>query len=89
LELEDLDIYKEDVKFWRAMAITDSPPAMTVELLLDTSELSSNQILVLMDGDNRKTKVDISGSTLGPETPMGQPRTRKNIILESWSLTLR
>ncbi|KAK3813275.1 MAG: autophagy-related protein 13-domain-containing protein [Benniella sp.] len=88
LELEDLDIYKEDVKFWRAMAITDSPPAMTVELLLDTSELSSNQILVLMDGDNRKTKVDISGSTLGPETPMGQPRTRKNIILESWSLTL-
>ncbi|KAF9935602.1 autophagy protein 13, partial [Modicella reniformis] len=88
LELEDLDIYKEDAKFWRSMAITDSPPAMLVELLLDTTELSSNQMLVLMDEDNRKNRVDISGSSSAPETPLGQPRTRRNIILESWSLTL-
>ncbi|KAF8955899.1 autophagy protein 13, partial [Entomortierella lignicola] len=88
LELEDLDIYKEDAKFWRAAAITDSPPPMLVELFLDTSELSSNQMLVLMDDNNRKNKVDITGPSSVSSTPLGQGRARKNIILESWSLTL-
>ncbi|KAF9111506.1 autophagy protein 13 [Mortierella sp. AM989] len=87
LELEDLDIYKDDAKFWRAAAVTDSPPPMLVELLLDTSELSSNQMLVLVD-ENRKFKVDITGPSSAASTPLGQARTRRNIILESWSLTL-
>ncbi|KAG0348533.1 autophagy protein 13, partial [Podila humilis] len=86
LELEDLDIYKEDAKFWRAAAITETPPTMLVELMLDTSELSHNQMLVLVDENNRKNRVDI-GSSL-TSTPIGHPRTRRNIILESWSLTL-
>ncbi|KAF9211539.1 autophagy protein 13 [Podila verticillata] len=85
LELEDLDIYKEDAKFWRATAITESPPTMLVELMLDTSELSHNQMLVLVDENNRKSRVDVGSSMAS--TP-GQPRTRRNIILESWSLTL-
>ncbi|KAF9994164.1 autophagy protein 13 [Entomortierella chlamydospora] len=88
LELEDLDIYKEDAKFWRAAAITDSPPPMLVELLLDTSELSPNQMLVLVDDNNRKNKIDITGPSSTASTPLGQGRTRRNIILESWSLTL-
>ncbi|KAF9575200.1 autophagy protein 13 [Mortierella alpina] len=89
LELEDLDIYKEDAKFWRAIAITDSPPTMLVELLLDTSELSPSQMLVLMDENNRKNRVDISSHSSSSTTPLGQARTRRSIILESWSLTLR
>ncbi|KAI1316260.1 autophagy protein 13 [Mortierella claussenii] len=88
LELEDLDIYKEDAKFWRAIAITESPPAMLVELLLDTSELSQNQMLVLVDENNRKNRVDLTGSNSVASTPMGPGRARRNIILESWSLTL-
>ncbi|KAK3839436.1 MAG: autophagy-related protein 13-domain-containing protein [Linnemannia elongata] len=90
LELEDLDIYKEDAKFWRAMAITESPPTMLVELFLDTSELSSNQVLVLLDETNRKNRVDLSGTGLHSvaSTPLGQGRIRRNIILESWSLNL-
>ncbi|KAF9954262.1 autophagy protein 13 [Mortierella alpina] len=88
LELEDLDIYKEDAKFWRAIAITDSPPTMLVELLLDTSELSPSQMLVLMDENNRKNRVDISSHSSSSTTPLGQARTRRSIILESWSLTL-
>ncbi|KAF9934498.1 autophagy protein 13 [Mortierella alpina] len=88
LELEDLDIYKEDAKFWRAIAITDSPPTMLVELLLDTSELSPSQMLVLMDENNRKNRVDISSHSSSSSTPLGQAKTRRSIILESWSLTL-
>ncbi|KAF9125439.1 autophagy protein 13 [Mortierella sp. 14UC] len=90
LELEDLDIYKEDAKFWRTMAITDSPPTMLVELFLDTSELSTNQVLVLLDENNRKSRVDLSGTGLhsAASTPLGQGRIRRNIILESWSLNL-
>ncbi|KAF9541816.1 autophagy protein 13 [Mortierella hygrophila] len=90
LELEDLDIYKEDAKFWRAMAITESPPTMSVELFLDTSELSSNHVLVLLDETNRKNRVDLSGTGLHSvaSTPLGQGRIQRNIILESWSLNL-
>ncbi|GJJ69297.1 autophagy-related protein 13 [Entomortierella parvispora] len=86
LELEDLDIYKEDAKFWRAMAITESPPAMLVELLLDTSELAPNQMLMLVDESNRRKRVEIGPSSTAT-TPLGQSRSRRNIILESWSLT--
>jgi hypothetical protein len=90
LELEDLDIYKEDAKFWRGMAITESPPTMLVELFLDTSEMSSNEVLVLLDETKRKNRVDLSGTGLhsAGSTPLGQGRTRRNIILESWSLNL-
>ncbi|KAF9923944.1 autophagy protein 13 [Linnemannia zychae] len=92
LELEDLDIYKEDAKFWRAMAITESPPTMLVELYLDTSEMSSNQVLVLLDENNHKNRVDLSGSGTGhhstTSTPLGHSKSRRNIILESWSLKL-
>lgn len=88
LELEDLDIYKEDAKFWRAMAITESPPVMLVELLLDTSELAPNQMLMLVDESNRRKRVEIGPSSTAT-TPLGQGRSRRNIILESWSLAQR
>ncbi|KAG0268842.1 autophagy protein 13, partial [Linnemannia exigua] len=63
---------------------------MLVELFLDTSELSSNQVLVLLDENNRKSRIDLSGTGLhsAASTPLGQGRIRRNIILESWSLNL-
>ena len=88
LELDELEIYREDAKFWRAMAITESPPVMLVELLLDTSELAPNQMLMLVDESSRRKRVEIGPSSTST-TPLGQNRSRRNIILESWSLAQR
>ncbi|KAF9969497.1 autophagy protein 13 [Actinomortierella ambigua] len=94
LELEDLEIYKDDAKFWRAAAITESPPMMVVELFLDTSEMSPNQVLVLIDENNQKNRIDIHGNgnsglgSLHPYHRQQHQKTRKNILIESWSLTL-
>src|SRR5690606_32906889 len=51
---------------------------MILELYLDTTELTQNQILVLVDGP-RRDRVDIGGTG----------RARKTILLESWMLTLQ
>ena len=55
---------------------------MIIEFFLDTSELPKNKILVITD-EIRRRKVDVHNSG---ENEDGKT---KNILLESWQLTLR
>jgi hypothetical protein len=81
----DSDVYKEDLKYWRHTATsTGLPPnPMIIEFFLDTSELPKNKILVITDEMSRRNRVDIHSSC---ENEDGKS---KNILLESWQLTLR
>ncbi|KAG9301786.1 hypothetical protein G9A89_003333 [Geosiphon pyriformis] len=85
LELEDSDVFKEDIKFWRQAATTSSvpPQPMVIEFFLDTKELAQNQILVLTDENLRKHKVDLQNLSGSYESVK-----KTNIMLESWELTL-
>jgi hypothetical protein len=53
---------------------------MVIEFFLDTSQLPKNKILVITD-EIRRRKVDVHDSNEDGKT--------KNILLESWQLTLR
>ena len=53
---------------------------MIIEFFLETSELPKNKILVITD-EIRRRKVDVHNS--------GENEGGKNILLESWQLTLR
>ncbi|CAB4432415.1 unnamed protein product [Rhizophagus irregularis] len=82
LEIWDSDdVYKEDLKDWRHTATSTGlpPDPMTIEFFLDTSELPKNKILVITD-EIRRRKVDVHDSNEDGKT--------KNILLESWQLTL-
>lgn len=87
LVTEDLDVLKEDLKFWRTQAINpsgDEPPPMKIDIFLDVSELSQNQILVVVDETLRRNRVDLSSSTSSSNSGSGVDR----ILLETWILTL-
>ncbi|KAH8548020.1 autophagy-related protein 13-domain-containing protein [Umbelopsis sp. PMI_123] len=65
LVTEDLDVLKEDLKFWRTQAINPSgeePPPMKIDIFLDVSELSQNQILVVVDETLRRNRIDLSSN---------------------------
>ncbi|KAI9289658.1 autophagy-related protein 13-domain-containing protein [Umbelopsis sp. AD052] len=87
LVTEDLDVLKEDLKFWRTQAINPSgeePPPMKIDIFLDVSELSQNQILVVVDETLRRNRIDLASSA----TSSGSRTTVDKILLESWTLTL-
>ncbi|CAG8502720.1 2799_t:CDS:10 [Ambispora gerdemannii] len=98
LELDDSNIYKEDIKFWHQAVTTSAtpPPPMIIEFFLDTRELAQNQILILTDENLRRHKVDLqnlsrlSGNNnhKNGKTARSSATTTKNIMLESWQLTL-
>ncbi|KAG0952632.1 hypothetical protein G6F29_001125 [Rhizopus arrhizus] len=73
---EDIALLREDLKYWRSLAITDqSVPPMTIDIYLDTSKLSTNQTLSAVDDNLRWGCVDV---------------LRVNrILIETWVLTLK
>src|ERR1700731_4773215 len=88
LVTEDLDVLKEDLKFWRTQAINpagDEPPPMKIDIFLDVSELSQNQILVVVDETFRRNRIDLASST----SSSGSRSVINRILLESWTLTLK
>jgi hypothetical protein len=86
LVTEDLDLLKEDLKFWRTQAINpsgDEPPPMKIDIFIDVSKLSQNQILVVVDETLRRNRIDLSSSTSSSRSAVDR------ILLESWTLTLK
>ncbi|RUS15088.1 autophagy-related protein 13, partial [Jimgerdemannia flammicorona] len=67
--MDDLDLFKDELKFWRTTATTQvgtmPPPPMIIELYLDTSELTQSQVLVVIDETMRRNRVDLAGSGSG------------------------
>ncbi|CAI2186752.1 3156_t:CDS:10, partial [Funneliformis geosporum] len=85
LEIWDSDVYKEDLKYWRhtVTSSTGLPPhPMIIEFFLDTSELPKDTILVITDEILKRRRVDIHNSGDNADVKS------KNILLESWQLTL-
>ncbi|RUS21062.1 autophagy-related protein 13-domain-containing protein [Endogone sp. FLAS-F59071] len=103
LEMENMDFFKDELKFWHTMAKTLVPssritsPSMTIELYLDTSKLNWWQILVVMDEVMQMNRVDLSrsgtnslfnGERYGRENGKDGRYQPKSILLERWTLSL-
>ncbi|KAI9488025.1 autophagy-related protein 13-domain-containing protein [Zychaea mexicana] len=74
---QDIDFLREELKFWRALSIQSEagePPPLILDVVLDVSQLTQSQILVLADDPSRLNKVDINGV--------------ETILLERWVLSL-
>ena len=79
-----------------AQASYSAVPAMVIDVILDTSEISGNQVLILNDPNGKRHKVDLSGSGrhtrragMGlPGADEGSPK-KCNIVLERWTVSLK
>ncbi|GAA94722.1 uncharacterized protein L969DRAFT_74895 [Mixia osmundae IAM 14324] len=73
LELEDTEIFKEELKLWRSitalLSSSSSPrastsstapavPPMVLDIILDTCDLAPNDVLVLRHEDGKTTRLD-------------------------------
>ncbi|KAF0482043.1 autophagy-related protein 13-domain-containing protein [Gigaspora margarita] len=87
LELWDSDVYKDGLKSWRQASQVSTGTVllpMIIEFFLDVSDLNQNQILFVTDEILRRQKVDLHKMGGSNENN----KSSKNIVLESWQLTL-
>ena len=120
LELEDSDIFKEELRTWKSVTSLINPlaavssdqtdpssssresslgdypqiPSMTIDVILDVSEMSGNQVLVLTDTQGKRSRVDLSGKNRPTAPAAGHMQERSspkrcNILLERWTVSLK
>ncbi|CAO3642403.1 unnamed protein product [Mucor fragilis] len=81
---EDAELLREDLKYWRTMAVQSTedrePPPMILDIYLDTSKLSHNQSLVVADDNLRWGCVELKTA---------DAHHIDRILVESWELTLK
>jgi autophagy-related protein 13 len=76
LELPETDLFKSELRTWRSVSTQPSTPPMILTLILDTSDLTANQVLVLSSA-GRRIRVGEKGG-----------RGRSHVVLEEWTLAL-
>ncbi|TQB76487.1 autophagy protein 13 [Monascus purpureus] len=81
VEVEDTDVLREQLRTWRTCGATENrPPPLVIETFLDSTALTHNQSLVILDGNGKRWDVEESLN-----------RARANpdeIILERWRIEL-
>lgn len=90
MELEDTDVLRDQLRPWRTADATDNrPPPLIIETYLDTSILTNNQSLVILDENGKRWDVleslAISRQAHPPKTPQSGS---DYIILERWRVEL-
>lgn len=83
---DDIDSLRDELKYWRTLAtqsLDEEPPPMIINIYLDTSKLTQNQALIVIDDNLRRNKVN-----LGPNES-GQGYSVRRILIETWVLTLK
>ena len=91
LNIDESDVLSKELALWAASDIPDvMPPALIVEIYLDTAELARNQSLVIFDERGRRWDVAeamTSVSELRGTSRIKQAR-KTQVILERWQISL-
>ncbi|CAK3886121.1 Autophagy-related 13 [Lecanosticta acicola] len=89
--LDDTDVLAEDLSPWRRPDLSENkPPPLMIEVYLDTSHLSHNQALVVVDETGKR--YDVADAL--PSSSDSSPRSTRNggryceVVLERWTIEL-
>lgn len=89
LETEEIDLFRTETRYWRNACVSDSSISpLVIEIYLDASELSSNQIVVLLDEFQQKHKIDLNVGGRFHHFSGAISSSKNTILLESWRLSL-
>ncbi|EWC46878.1 hypothetical protein DRE_03890 [Drechslerella stenobrocha 248] len=79
VELEETDIFREDLRVWKYSDATENrPPPLVIETYIDAQDLTPNQTLVILDEMEKRHNV---------ETTLFAHR-KKEVVLERWRVDL-
>ncbi|KIJ60812.1 hypothetical protein HYDPIDRAFT_97951 [Hydnomerulius pinastri MD-312] len=71
LETPDSDVFRDNLRVYRAVSSSPSPPPFELQVLLSIPELTTNQVLVYLAPDSSRVRID---------------PTPQHILLENWLL---
>ncbi|KAL8990724.1 MAG: hypothetical protein Q9177_000687 [Variospora cf. flavescens] len=89
-ELDETEATRDDLRMWKTCnATTNRPPTMVIETYIDTSDLTNNQSLAILDDQGKRWDVeealDFSPVASGT-SKRGQSKTE--VVLERWQIQL-
>ncbi|MCJ1360022.1 MAG: autophagy protein 13 [Icmadophila ericetorum] len=89
VELDETDAYKESIRTWKNCDVVDNrPPAMMIEIFIDTGELTNTQSLAIVDDNGKRWDVEEALRNAFESTNRGNRCTPKEVILERWHIEL-
>ena len=89
-ELDETEVTREDLRIWKTCnATTNRPPAMIIEVYIDTEDLTNNQSLAILDDQGRRWDVEEAlASRLGSADDGTRGRGTSKLVLERWQIQL-
>lgn len=87
--LEETDVLSEDLQEWRRPDLSDEPPPpLVIEVYVDTSHLTQNQSLVIVDDVGRRW--DVADSVAAESSPKSNRAGGRyyEVMLERWTIEL-
>ncbi|SPN99028.1 uncharacterized protein DNG_02067 [Cephalotrichum gorgonifer] len=93
IETRDFDDFRDELRTWKTCGSFDNrPPPMIIEVYLDTSELATNQSLVIIDDQGKRWDVAealAASDSSGSDNTTGATRRGTDVILERWRIDLK
>ncbi|KAL8688146.1 MAG: hypothetical protein Q9218_005868 [Villophora microphyllina] len=89
-ELEETEITRDDLRLWKTSNATNNrPPAMILEIFIDTQDLTNNQSLAIIDDQGKRWDVEEAlTSSLGASGDGQRGRNKPEVVLERWQIQL-
>lgn len=87
--LDETDVLSEDLQEWRRPDLSDEPPPpLVIEVYVDTSHLTQNQSLVIVDDVGRRW--DVADSVAAESSPKSNRAGGRyyEVMLERWTIEL-
>ncbi|KAI9727064.1 MAG: autophagy protein 13 [Cirrosporium novae-zelandiae] len=89
VEIDETDALKDYLKLWKQSDyLVHRPPTLYIDIYLDTSQLTSSESLVIIDGQEKRWDVLTSLNAAGGHNIEGKSADQKRVILERWKIEL-
>ncbi|KAK6361515.1 autophagy protein 13 [Orbilia blumenaviensis] len=89
VELEETDIFREDLRVWKYAEASDNrPPPLIIETYIDAEELTPNQTLVILDETERRHNVETTLLAFRNWRRGNPLNSKKEVVLERWRVDL-
>ncbi|KAL9601490.1 MAG: hypothetical protein Q9179_002859 [Wetmoreana sp. 5 TL-2023] len=89
-ELDETEATRDDLRIWKTCnATSNRPPAMIIEIYIDTEELTYNQSLAILDDQGKRWDVEEAlASSLGASGDEKGSQGKPEVVLERWQIQL-